>query len=445
MRPLKNLTLEAMIEMCRERFKSLPEKRAVGECQYGLEDVLLSGLALMFFQYPSLLSYQREMEQKRKRSNLSTIFGVSRVPSDTQMREIIDGTEVEPLRQILPEIFERMRRSGWVVQFRTEVGQVEERSENYYTLALDGSDYFHSSKIQCGHCLRRSEGKGEVHYRHTVVSASLVKAGKREVLPVDFEEVRNEDGQEKQDCEVNAAKRLVPRLRGEHPQLKLIVVGDDLYSREPFIALLGKARMHYVLVAKESSHPELFSWVADLESLGETERGEWSEGPVAKQRRFEYRIVRGVPINGELERMVNFLEVWEVDRGGKQRYHNSWVTDLEVNAGNIAAVVQIGRSRWKIENEQFNVQKNHGYELEHNYGHGKQTLAMVFYVLNLLAYLMHTILDMGDRRYQQCLQQRPRRELWEQLRVWFNRVLLESWEQLMRLQLGELEVGGASP
>ena len=86
------------------------------------------------------------------------------------------------------------------------------------------------------------------------------------------------------------------------------------------------------------------------------------------------------------------------DGRGQQLYHNAWCTDLEVTADNVAVVVRIGRSRWKIENEHFNVHKNHGYELEHNYGHGQQTLSMVFYLLNLLAFIAHMILDRGDRR-----------------------------------------------
>jgi hypothetical protein len=443
MRPLENLTLEAMIKLCGEKFKQAPDERS--DYKYALHDTLMSGLAMMFFQHPSLLSFQRAMEKKRQRSNLETIFGVSRVPSDTQMREILDGTEIESLRRLLPELFERMRRSGWTVQFRTEIPMAGGEIEKYYTMPLDGTDYFHSTKIQCPHCLRRSDAGGQEHYRHTVLSASLVKAGKHEVLPLDFEEVRNEDGQEKQDCEVNAAKRLIPRVRREHPQLKLIALGDDLYAHEPFIALLSECRMHYVLVAKENSHRELFEWVEDLDRLGEGERGSWSEGPVAKRREFEYRIVRGAPLCASSERLVNFVEVWERDRQGKLRYHNSWVTDLEVTADNVAVIVQIGRSRWKIENEQFNVQKNHGYELEHNYGHGKKTLAMVFYTLNLLAYVMHTILELGDRLYQRCRAERPRYELWERLRGWIDRFLVGSWEKLLRLQLEELEPGEAGP
>jgi len=101
---------------------------------------------------------------------------------------------------------------------------------------LDGSDYFHSTTIECPGCLQRTEAHGEVHFRHTVVSATLVKAGSHRVLPLDVEEGRNSDGQDKQDGEVHAAKRLIPRLRQAHPQLPLIVGGEDRYGHEPCIA-----------------------------------------------------------------------------------------------------------------------------------------------------------------------------------------------------------------
>ena len=57
---------------------------------------------------------------------------------------------------------------------------------------------------------------------------------KRQVIPLMPEEIRNTDGNIKQDCEINAAKRLIPEIKKDHPQLGLIIVGDDLFSRQPF-------------------------------------------------------------------------------------------------------------------------------------------------------------------------------------------------------------------
>jgi hypothetical protein len=259
----------------------------------------------------------------------------------------------------------------------------EVNGEKYYTVALDGSEYFHSTKLHCPGCLHHKSANGETQYSHVVVAATLVRAGSHDILPLDVEEVRNEDGQKKQDCEINAGKRLVERLHVEHPQLKTCITGDDLYAHEPFILELRKLRMGFVLIAKPASHEELFKRVEELDAKGECVKGEWEEGQGSKRRSFKYRFANHVPLTQAGQVRVNFVEVWQRNQPGKVIYHNSWVTDFEVTRENVATIIGIGRSRWKIENEQFNVHKNHGYELEHNYGHGQQTLSMVFYMLNL--------------------------------------------------------------
>lgn len=436
MRPLQSLTLEAMIDMLSTRFAHIPDIRQADRVDYSLHDTLMSGFAMMFFQHPSLLEFQRKMKQRRGRCNLETIFAVHEVPSDTQMREILDGVPVELLRQVLPELFAKVRRAGWAQDFKSTVPSGFHHGD-YYSAMLDGSDYFHSTKVPCPGCVQRTDRTGQVHYRHTVVSATLVKAGSHRVLPLDVEEVRNSDGQDKQDCELNAAKRLLSRLRQEHPQLPLILGGDDLYCHEPFIAQLRELRLHHVFVCKPLSHLELYAWVEDMERLGGCEKGQWQEGPACRRRFFTYRIARSVPLTAARRVWGTLVEVWEHDRRGQQLYHNAWFTDMEVTADNVAAIVRIGRARWKIENEQFNVQKNHGYALEHNYGHGQQTLSMVFYLLNLLAFIAHMILERGDRLYQRCLMTPSRRELWHTLRTAMHMMLVTAWADFLLIYLDE--------
>jgi len=233
---------------------------------------------------------------------------------------------------------------------------------DYDTLALDASDYFHSTTVECPSCLQRHDAEGPVHFRHTVVSATLVKAGSHRVLPLDVEEVRNPDGQAKQDCELNAAKRLIDRVRQDHPRLPLVVLGDDLYGHEPFVLQLRAERLHDVLVCKPTSHPELYKWVEEIEALRGCAYGRWHEGPACRRRFFTYRVARSVPLSASQRVWGTFVEVWEHNRAGEQVYHNAWFTDLEVDEDNVSTVIWMGRSRWKIENEQFNVHKNHGYE-----------------------------------------------------------------------------------
>ena len=441
MRPLKSLTLEAIVELLATTFGALEDPRATNQLTYPLHDTLMSGFALMFFQHPSLLQFQRAMQQKRRRCNLRTIFGVHEVPSDTQMREILDGVEPEALRVVLPPLCEKMRRAGWGGRFTTTLPSGQHQG-TYYTVALDGSEYFHSTRIQCPHCLRQSDSKGQVHYSHLVVGATLVRAGSHHVLPLDAEEVRNPTAaSHPQDCELTAGKRLIARLRREHPQMALIVIGDDLYAHSPFVEQLQHLRLHYVLVAKSASHPTLMAAVAAAEAQGISQQGQWHEGSGARRRTYTYRIVRQLPLALESPVRVTYVEVGERTAGGELLYHNSWITDLDVDTENVAVVVQIGRTRWKIENEQFNVQKNHGYELTHNYGHGRQTLSMVFYLLNLLAYVAHVIVELGDRLYQRCRARESRRELWAALRTALHVVLVESWHQLLLVYLEEDATG----
>src|SRR5262249_37289951 len=156
------------------------------------------------------------------------------------------------------------------------------------------------------------------------------------------------------------------------------------------------------------------------------ERVVQQEGVAAQRKTSEYHIVREVPLTARRQQVVNYVEVWERDKKGQQVYHNSFVTDLEVTPENVATIVGVGRSKWKIENEHFNVQKNHGYELEHNYGHGKKTLAAVFYYLNLRVFGAQKIIERGDRLYQQYVALgESRREMWNVLRTLMKKFLVE--------------------
>jgi hypothetical protein len=115
---------------------------------------------------------------------------------------------------------------------------------------------------------------------------------------------------------------------------------------------------------------------------------------------------------------------------------------LEGSADNGAAIVRMGRSRWKIENAQCKVQQNHGYKLEHNYGQGQHTFSMVFSLRNLVAFMAHRIWERGDRLSQRCLAPPSRRELWHTLRTTMRMILMAKGTACLWLSLDE---AGSSP
>jgi hypothetical protein len=99
--------------------------------------------------------------------------------------------------------------------------------------------------------------------------------------------------------------------------------------------------------------------------------------------------------------LVNYLhlEIRNVETG-KVAYKNSWVTNKTITKDNRVPLASFGRARWKIENEHNNVLKNHGYNLEHNFGHGKNHASGNFCMLNPLSFQFHTILGLIDEDYR---------------------------------------------
>jgi len=232
------------------------------------------------------------------------------------------------------------------------------------------------------------------------------------------------------DCETNAGKRILGKIRKAHPKLPIIITADDLYSKQPFVDALKENAMSYILAAKPSDHKILFEWVDEITSMGGAQHIELTD---KKGKHHKYHWVNDVPLNGSRNAdQVNFFQYWIIDKNGKTTYHNSWVSDLVVSKDNVQDMVKAGRARWKIENETFNTLKNQGYHIEHNYGHGNKYLSMNFFVLNLLAFFVHQILELCDHSYQQCRTKfSSRKEYWNQLRCTFRIILFRDFYHLL--------------
>jgi len=257
----------------------------------------------------------------------------------------------------------------------------------------------------------------------------------KQVLPLAPEPISNKDGSKKQDCEINAGKRMVSRIRKTHPKLKIIITADGLYSKQPFIDELKESGMSYILVAKPTDHKILFEWVDELTGLGDGNKFEVKQ---PKGIKHEYEWINDVPLNGSAHAdKVNFFQFKIINKAGKVTYKNSWVTDMPIGRPNIKDLVKGGRARWKIENETFNTLKNQGYHIEHNYGHGKKNLSMIFFTLNLLAFYTHQILELTDLLYQQCRQDfSSRKEFWNQIRCTFRFMVFDNWEIMLEKIIG---------
>lgn len=423
----KHLSFSSLRTAMSESFRSIADWRQLGKVGISLHDALMSGFACMHFQDPSLLQFQRRMQEEQHQNNLRTLFDVAHIPKETQMREIIDGVDSEHLRPLFKELYSRLQRGKHLEQYQLFPG--------IYYFPIDGTQFFSSKEVHCEQCLVKRHKKESPTYSHHVLQGGIAHPSCSEVIPFMPEQIVNTDGMEKQDCEMNAAKRFVGNIRKEFPQLGLLIGGDGLFSKQPMIEAILAQRMHYLLVAKPTDHQYMMEWINAYDDL---DRVEFEDQASC---RHVYEWVNDVPLNGQPNSLhVNFLRcfVMKADKSGAEKiiYQNSWVTDVGVSVENIKTLVRAGRCRWKSENELFNVMKNHGYYLERNYGHGQKNLAFNFYLLTLLAFLFHQIAELTDAQYQACRKKfGSKRHLWEKLRSWIDLLIFETWEQLLTFAL----------
>jgi hypothetical protein len=414
--------LESYIAALGERCAALPDRRTGSNSRYTMADIGLSAFSVFFMQSPSFLAHQRTLAENCGRSNAETLFGMTTMPCDNHIRQMLDGAATDHFDSVFANIVKDLDESGGLTRFRRLDGRI--------LIALDGSEHFCSRKLNCPHCSTRKRSDGEIEYFHSFVSATLVAPGHTTVLPLPPEFVRPQDGAKKQDCETTAARRWLSRVGRAYAWLRPIYLGDDIYARQPMCADVLAEGASFIFTCKPSSHKTLSEYLegVKLDSFSET------DGIGSARRIYRYRWMADVPLrDGKDALTVNWLEIEISKPSGKVTYRNSFVTDLAVSRKNVAAIAACGRARWKIENETFNVLKNNGYNLEHNFGHGKNTLSSLLVALNLLAFAMHNACDLTEERWQKAREKLgARNRLF--IHIWSITAyhIFPSWGALMR-------------
>ena len=411
----KHLSSDGLIKIIRHSLQK--EKFKACRSEYSWEDCLMSGLAVFGFKMPSLLQFEKiKYSEPWLRRNLKKLYGVEKAPSDTTMRERLDEITPKQLRRPFKKIFSYLQRGKALESFRYLNG--------HYIFSIDGTGQFSSEKVHCQNCCEKHHRSGKVDYYHHMLGAVLVHPDKREVIPLAPEPIVKGDGTTKNDCERNAAKRLLLDLRREHPHLKILIVEDGLASNFPHLSLLDSLKMQYIIGIKSGDHKYLFDWIKDLKPMSHQYIDD--AGTI-----HEFHAYHDVPINdAHHDYRVHVLTYWETKKDGRKQ-HFSWVTKLTLTPENVYQIMHAGRSRWKIENETFNTLKNQGYNFEHNYGHGYQNLCSVMTMLMMLAFLIDQVQQLCCKVYQKARQHVGRLTiLFEKVRVLIEMFVFESWLHL---------------
>ncbi len=431
----EELKLRRMIKSLEQVFEQFPEHRTGQNMQYELADAGMGAFSVFFTQSPSFLAHQRDLKSRKGRSNAENLFELRNIPSDNQIRNLLDP--------ISPTYLERSYRHTFQALERTQVLKNYRSFANQFLVALDGTEYFSSKKVQCEQCSHRILKNGETNYFHSVLTPVLVQPGNAHVISLEPEYIVPQDGHEKQDCETQAGKRWVEKQGDFYAQRGVTMLGDDLYSRQPFCQVLKDKGLHFILVCKPDSHANLYETVDFLAAqgvLGIKVVRKWL-GRYAEIH--TYRYANKLPLRGDQAALeVNWCELSIThEETGELLYKNAFATDFEVSDTTVEAIVRDGRARWKVENENNNVLKTKGYHLEHNFGHGHQYLASLLLSLNLLAFLFHTLLDLVDEQYRMIRQALGRRQtFFHDLDALLRYFIFQNWDDVFTFMFMGLEL-----
>jgi len=414
----KHLSADGLFRLVGQEFGKIKEHRIMNiDIQLG--DTLMSGFALFALKEPSLLAFD---QRRAKPENLRRVFGIKDIPSDTQMRTILDGVEPESFRPLFKKTVQQLQR-GKVLEKMTFMGK-------YYLASIDGTGYFSSKKVHCDACLeRKNKRTGEITYTHQMLGIAIVHPDQKVVVPLMPEPIIKQDGEKKNDCERNAAKRLLAKLYQDHPRLRLVIIEDALSANAPHIKAIKLYNYRFILGVKPGDHAYLFNYVEQAHTAGKTTEFEHTTNDGVIHR---FRFLNDAPLNeSNTDVRVNFLQYQEIK--GDKIQHFTWVTDFTITKNNAFDLMRGGRSRWKIENETFNTLKNQGYHFEHNFGHGKNHLSVVFAMLMMLAFAVDQAQQLACQLFQAAWDKAgSKRLLWERMRSLFYELPMASMSDIWR-------------
>lgn len=389
--------------------------------------ITYQGQVLLMTRILSSIFYISSMRKTSEEFNSETVIGnigylcgqeLEELPYWETVNNYLKGVSPEELQDTLCRLVRSLIRSR-----AFEKARIRGR---YYQVIVDGTQLYSSREEPDGRCLRRVHNRGTekeyTEYYYYVLEAKVMLHPKVYVsIMTEFAE--NQEESEKQDCELKAFYRLIKRLRDRFPMLPICICGDSLYACGPFFAECSARGCRYLLRFKEGSIPSIYGEYQQLRKLEGNRQEETylmpKKGPGkgngkkgGEEKTVWYDYATGIAYEGHA---VNFIENGESGEGKHPFY---FLTDLPVTKRTVKELAEAGRRRWAIENEGFNTQKNHGYNVGHRFSHNYQAWKNHYYLIQI-GHMISQIMEAWEKLWGKVRQSREQK----------HRRLLESWKE----------------
>lgn len=353
-------------------FRSIYDPRQSGKCKYKIEEIMYLSLLLMCFSLNSRNNYNQEFRISESIEVLNKLFGLN-------LESIAHGDTLSYLWEKLNYNDLENIRHKMVSSLIKERYLDNIRFKKSYLVAFDGTEIYRWNKRHCDNCLYSKMSNGEYQYFHRVLEAKIVsESGFSISIATEFIENIDKQEDDKQDCELKAFYRLSDKVKKLFPRLSITILADSLYPNLPVFEKCLLNNWNYIFVLKDKV---LTSVWEEFNYFFDSIEGTNIEIPENYFKNNRYRWINDLYYK---DLRVNVLQIAYQNQEGIYQTKRSFITNYQINNFDSSKKIeQIGQLRWKIENQGFDIQKNHGYNLEHTYSKNPNAMKVVYLLIQI--------------------------------------------------------------
>ncbi len=358
--------------------RSLSDPRHQSYIKYSPEHLILTRVFSYFCHLESLIDMNKSFNEDCVINNFKILFGeeYDEIPHGDTINNYFRNLSVRQLRGVLYALVNDLIEKKLFDDYKI--------SGRYYQVLIDGVNLYTFHKKHIDGSIVRKHSDDRITY-HTDMLVAVISMGNI-IIPLDFEPIENIGiSYDKQDCEINAAKRMLRRIKSHFKRLPLCISGDALYFSEPMIKEVEGYRWKYIFTFKEGCSKETSEYYRTAQNHGDTQKHE----EVIDNVQYEYEYYNGVEYR---DNCFNMISLVQKDSEGRIVNRFCYATNIEISQKNYRNIVKFARRRWKIENKGFNDLKNHGYQMGHVFSYDENAVK-VHLIIMLMSHMMMQLLE----------------------------------------------------
>ena len=304
--------------------------------------------------------------------NISNICNtnLTELPYWETIQDVFMKIKISELRDIQKYIVKTLLRSKMFDKYRFN---------GAFQLLFDGTGLSNHDYNLNNNCLKRVHKDGKISYYKYVLECKLVVGNI--VISLDSEFIENEDmltEKQKQDCEINAFKRMVKRIKKNYPKYSFIITGDALYATDPIINICKKYKWKFIFNFKPYRLKEINeSFEGNIKLLNESNISNYYLSTNIKYKSNSLNVFKYIEIKNEKTTIFRYI------------------SNIDINDSNIKEIVELGRRRWKIENEGFYTQKHRTFNISHLNSRNDNSMKCHYFFIQF-AHTIRQLLEQGN-------------------------------------------------